>query len=109
MPWKKYVKADVTGSLTEGDNLIAIEDVHYMVNPNGMAMRDAPPLNATLYVEYKDGTTATFASGTDWLTAIHPANGWIDKGFNDMDFKTAVAWVQSRRTIRWGARGFQTR
>jgi alpha-L-rhamnosidase len=95
MPWKKYVKADVTGSLTEGDNLIAIEDVHYMVNPNGMAMRDAPPLNATLYVEYKDGTTATFASGTDWLTAIHPANGWIDKGFNDMDFKTAVAWVQS--------------
>jgi hypothetical protein len=31
--------------------------VHYVVNPNGMAAADAPPMIATLVVEYADGTT----------------------------------------------------
>ena len=90
MPWKKYVRADVTAHLTAGVNTIAIEVVHYVVNPSGMAAEDAPPMNATLFVEYADGTTTVFASGTEWKTAIHAAGGWHEMSFDDSGWKTAV-------------------
>jgi alpha-L-rhamnosidase len=95
MPWKKFVRAEVTDKLGAGANTIAIETVHYIANPNGMAADDAPPMIATLVVEYKDGTVATFASGTDWRTAIHTAPGWEQKGFDDSAWKTVVAWSQA--------------
>jgi alpha-L-rhamnosidase len=76
MPWKKFVRANATGKLNQGANAIAIESVHYVANPNGMATDDAPPVIATLVVEYEDGTTATFASDATWKTATHPAAGW---------------------------------
>jgi len=95
MPWKKFVRAEVTDKLSGGSNTIAIETVHYVANPNGMAAADAPPMIATLVVEYADGTTATFASGTDWKTAVPSAPGWEQKGFDDSGWKTAVAWSQA--------------
>jgi alpha-L-rhamnosidase len=94
MPWKKFVRADVTGKLSVGGNTIAVETVHYIVNPNGMAAADAPPMIATLVVEYEDGTTGTFSSGTDWKAAIHAAQGWQERGFDDTAWKAAVAWSQ---------------
>jgi alpha-L-rhamnosidase len=94
MPWKKYMRAEATGKLVEGANTIAIETIHYVANPSGMAPADAPPLNATLFVEYTDGTTANLASGTDWKTAIHPGAGWQGKGFDDSGWKSAVEWTQ---------------
>jgi alpha-L-rhamnosidase len=100
MPWKKFVRAEVTGKLGAGANAIAIETVHYVANPNGMATADAPALIATLVVEYTDGTTAAFASGTDWKTAIHvseagAAQGWQQKGFDDSRWKSAAVWTQA--------------
>ena len=92
MPWKKFVRADVTDKLSVGNNTIAVETVHYVVNPNGMAAADAPPMIATLVVEYADGTTATFSSAPDWKTAIHAVQGWQEKGFDDSAWKTAVAF-----------------
>jgi alpha-L-rhamnosidase len=97
MPWRKFVRADVTGKLIAGANTIAIETVHYGVNPNAKA--DASPMIATLVVEYTDGTTAAFASGTDWKTATllskdGPTAGWELKGFDDSGWKTAEAWTQ---------------
>ena len=62
VPWKKFVRADVTARLAPGVNTIAIEAVHYVVNPNGMAGEGAPPMMATLVVEYADGTWSTFAT-----------------------------------------------
>ena len=53
----------------KGVNSIALDCVHYVENPNGMATNDAPPLSATLYVEYEDGTDSTFASSPAWKTA----------------------------------------
>src|ERR1035441_6593175 len=85
MPWKKFVCADVTGKLAAGANTLAIETVHYAPNSN-----DAPPMIATLVVEYADGTTASFQSGTDWKTAIHEGAGWQQKGFDDSGWKTAT-------------------
>ena len=74
MPWKKFVRADVAAQLSAGKNTVAIEVLHYVVNPNGMATDDAPPMIATLVVEYADGTWASFASNAEWKTAIDPGD-----------------------------------
>ena len=95
MPWKKYVRATVTRQLSNGPNAIALDCVHYVVNPNGMATSDAPPLSSTLYVEYEDGTNATFASSPDWKTAIHPAGDWRQINFDDASWKNAVVFAPS--------------
>jgi alpha-L-rhamnosidase len=51
---------------------------------------------ATLVVVYEDGTTATFASGTDWKTAVHFAAGWREKGFDDSGWRNAVEWTETQ-------------
>ena len=93
MPWKKFVRADVTGKLSAGANTIAIETVHYVGNPNGAV--EATPMIATLVVEFADGTVATFGSGTDWKTAVHAAAGLERKGFDDSGWKNAAEWAQA--------------
>jgi alpha-L-rhamnosidase len=93
MPWKKYVSATVAKQLNQGSNVVVLQCVHYVVNPNGMATSDAPPLSATLYVEFQDGTSATFATGTAWKSAIHPAGDWRDTNYDDSQWKNALAWV----------------
>jgi alpha-L-rhamnosidase len=95
MPWKKFQRADATAKLTQGANTIAIELVHYVENPNGMAIEAAPPMIATLVVEFTDGSHAAFLSGTEWKTAIHATAGWRDKEFDDSDWKPAVAGTQA--------------
>jgi alpha-L-rhamnosidase len=92
MPWKKFVRADVTAHLSAGKNAVAIEALHYVVNPNGMATDDAPPMIATLVVEYADGTWASFQSDADWKTAVASGEGWQQAGFDDSAWKTAVVW-----------------
>ncbi len=99
MPWKKFVCAEVSRELTAGANTIAIEQVNYLGKSYGAAKDDAPPLNATLFVEYEDGTTAAFASGTEWKTTARmpkgkAAAGWHGKSFDDRGWKNAVAWTQ---------------
>ena len=93
-PWKKFVRADVTGKLTEGANTIAIETVHYVTDPNEAVNADASPMIATLVVEYADGTMASFASDASWKSAIHAASGWTEKAFDDAAWKFAVVWSQ---------------
>ena len=99
MPWKKFVRAEVTGKLSAGANSIAIEQVNYLAKSYGSAKDDAPPLNATLFVVYEDGTTVTFSSGPDWKTAANlskggPAASWHEKSFDDREWKNAVALTQ---------------
>ena len=94
MPWKKYVRADVTGQLREGANTVAIEGVHYVVNPNGMASNEAPPMSSTLVVEYSDGSIASFANGTGWKTAIHAKEGWQKPAFDDSSWRSALGWTR---------------
>jgi alpha-L-rhamnosidase len=95
MPWKKFVRASVSGDLTPGANLIAIESVHYIVNPNGMASADAPPMIATLFVAYEDGSTAVFTTSPEWKVAIHAGPSWQQKGFDDSGWKNALAWKEA--------------
>ncbi len=104
MPWKKFVSADVTDKLAAGANSVAVETVHYVANPNGMATADAPPMIATLVVEYNDGSMAAFASRPDWKTTIHAAADWQRKDFDDSAWKTAIEWkpVSGRRAENLG-------
>jgi len=90
MPWKKFVRADATEELSAGTNTVAIETVHYVPTPNGKPSAHTSPMIATLFVEYADGTTAVFASGPDWKSAIHATKGWQQRGFDDAGWKTAV-------------------
>ena len=92
LPWKKFVRAGVTPHLAAGANSIAIETLHYVVNPNGMATDDAPPMIATLVVQYADGSWTSFASGPDWKSAVHAAAGWQEKNFDDSQWKAAEVW-----------------
>jgi alpha-L-rhamnosidase len=87
MPWKKFVRADATGKLKEGANTIAIETIHY----GGQTAGQAPPMIATLVVEYTDGSNAAYVSGPDWKTAIHAAAGWQKQDFDDAGWKKAIA------------------
>jgi alpha-L-rhamnosidase len=104
MPWKKFVSADATTHLSAGTNTIAIEALHYVVNPNGMATDDAPPMIATLVVQYGNGAWASFASDAGWKTAIHAADGWELKNFDDEGWKHAVVWqpVSGKRSDALG-------
>jgi alpha-L-rhamnosidase len=97
LPWKKFVRADVTGKLTAGENTIAVECVHYVDDADGNASKDAPPAIATLVVEYEDGSTATFASDTSWKTEFNAGGNWQQKGFDDSNWKAAVAWKPTPR------------
>ena len=97
MPWKKFVRADVTGKLSQGANTIAVEVVHYVANPNGMASDNPPPMMATLVVSYDDGTVGTFSSGTEWKTAVHAASGWEQQAFDDSAWKFALVFKQVLR------------
>jgi alpha-L-rhamnosidase len=94
MPWKKFVRADVSAQLAPGANAIAIEVVHYVTAPNGAVNADAPPMIATLVVEYADGSIAAFASDASWKAAIHPAAAWTEKAFDDTSWKLAVRWSE---------------
>ncbi len=96
MPWKKFVRVDVTSKVAAGANTIAIESVHYVVNPNGMATEDPPPMIATLAVEYTDGSWASFSSNPDsWKVAVHATAGWHEKAFDDTGWKKAAVFTQA--------------
>jgi alpha-L-rhamnosidase len=76
-----------------GANTIAIEAVHYVVDPNGMATADAPPMMATLVVEYADGKWASFGSKAGWKVAAHAVRGWEQPGFDASRWKPAVKFA----------------
>jgi len=99
MPWKKYVKADVTAKLAAGTNSLAVEVLHYVENPNGMATADPPALMATLVVEYDDGTWTSFSSNAAWKTSIHAPEGWTARNFDDSAWASSILFQQSAATL----------
>jgi alpha-L-rhamnosidase len=95
LPWKKYVKTNVTSKLKQGDNLLALDIIHYVVNPNGMAGKDTPAMSATIVAELADGSTVHFESSAngDWKTSIHPASSWFSAPQEDASWKPVIAYA----------------
>jgi alpha-L-rhamnosidase len=94
LPWKKFVRADVTAQVAPGQNTIAIESVHYIDKYGEKRRKDAPPMIATVVVLYKDGTTSEVGSDGTWKSAASPTAGWEKKDFDDASWKSAVVWMQ---------------
>lgn len=90
MPWKKFVRADVTTDLKQGSNSLAIEALRYVINPGGHVGADPTPMISTLYVEYEDGSSATFSTGPQWKVSVNPNTGWQQEGFDDSGWKKAI-------------------
>jgi alpha-L-rhamnosidase len=96
LPWKKFVRADVTGQIAQGKNTIAIESVHYIDKYGEKERKDAPPMIATLVLLYADGTSSAAVSDGKWKSASEPASGWESKTFDDGGWKNAVVWEQAK-------------
>jgi alpha-L-rhamnosidase len=80
MPWKKYVSATVGKQLRRAR--MWWRSIVHCCEPNGMANNDAPPLNATLYVEYEDGTNATSPAARH-KDSHSPRGDWRVTNFDD--------------------------
>lgn len=98
LPWKKFVRADVTGQVAQGKNTLAIESVHYIDRYGEKDRKDAPPMIATLVLLYDDGTSAAVVSNGEWKSSAEPASGWESKTFEDGSWKNAVGWAQEKGT-----------
>ena len=96
MPWKKYVQTDVTSQLKSGTNILAIEITHYVVNPNGQATNDPPPMSATLIAQLTDGSVVHFASDakSGWKTSIRQGSNWMMSTDEDASWKPVIAYMQ---------------
>ena len=98
-PWKKYQQSDVTANLRTGSNLLAIEITRYILDPNGIATVDKPPMSATLVAQLQDGSVVAFASNpnSDWKSSIHPTSDWTSNTTEDQSWKPVIAFVPQDR------------
>ena len=96
LPWKKFVRADVTAHVTQGLNSIAIESVHYIDKYGEAKRKDAPPMIATVVLLYKDGTISTLGSDGAWKSSASLSAGAEKKDFDDSGWKNAVLWEQAK-------------
>ena len=94
LPWKKDVSRDVTSALKKGANTLAVESTLYLVNPSGNPLESNPPLQATVVVEFADGSMHSWVSGSDWRTSVRPSEGWTSAGFDDSGWKSAIQWTE---------------
>jgi alpha-L-rhamnosidase len=101
LPWKKDSAQDVTGAMSVGDNTLAVETTHYLVNASGNPVNNNPPMQVTLVAEYADGSIQSWSSGEDWKSSLSPGDGWTGRDFADSGWKHAVQWTEAS-----GAAGF---
>jgi len=94
-PWKTYTKAEVNSALHAGDNLLAIDVIHY-------ARKNAPPntnnsrapMSATLCLELSDGTYRTFKTGDPgWKASLNASGDWFEAGFDAGSWAEAVTYT----------------
>jgi alpha-L-rhamnosidase len=93
LPWKKFVRTEVTGKVSAGLNTLAIEPALYSLPaPGSMA---GPPIIATLFATYNDGSVETFSTSPAWKTSGDAAQGWQQKDFDDSLWKNAEDWIKA--------------
>jgi alpha-L-rhamnosidase len=108
LPWKTYLRRDVTPDLRSGENLLAVGVTLYGTpTPNGMgpSKTDRTPMSACLYVEMMDGSTRVWASGTEWKAALDAKQSWYEPDYNDSAWQTAITYVPPETTMSTAAVG----
>lgn len=85
--WRKVDKLDLSGALTPGNNILAIEG-----NNEGKIANPAGILFA-LKVRYSDGEEIILEPGTDWKsTDEQPTEGWTGQDFDDKEWKGSKSY-----------------
>jgi alpha-L-rhamnosidase len=94
MPWKTYAIRDVSGELHTGQNVLAIEVVHYLNGGGNRPRVSQTPMNAVLYVEATDGTVELFKSTAEgWRAALDARGNWQAPEFDDSSWSGAIRYV----------------
>ncbi len=94
MPWKTYAIRDVSGELRTGQNVLAIEVVHYLTGGGNRPRVSQTPMNAVLYVEATDGTIELFKSTEKgWRAALDASGSWQAPEFDDSSWSGAKRYV----------------
>jgi alpha-L-rhamnosidase len=94
-PWKTYIKIDVSSALHTGDNLLAIDVIHYgRKNASRNANNSRAPMSATLCLELSDGSFRTFKTGDPgWKATLDASGEWFTPEFNDSSWADAVPYA----------------
>lgn len=88
LPWRSYASTDATIILHRGRNTLAIEALLY-----GAPGRSQTPINAVLYVGFKDGTSTVLKTGDgDWRSALNAAGEWYQPSTADESWPIAVMY-----------------
>jgi alpha-L-rhamnosidase len=94
MPWKTYAIRDVSSELRAGQNVLAIEVVHYLNGGGNRQRVSQTPMNAVLYVEAADGTFEVFKSTPEgWRAALNAGGSWQTTEFDDSSWNGAIRYV----------------
>jgi alpha-L-rhamnosidase len=95
MPWKTYVRKDVTSQLRQGQNTIAIGVIHYDVqNPRDGPVETQFPMSMCLYLLIDDGSVQVLTSATaGWRAAMNAPEGWYAERFDDSSWKPAEPYT----------------
>ncbi len=94
MPWKTYAIRDVSGELRTGQNVLAIEVVHYLTGGGNRPRVSQTPMNAVLYVEATDGPVELFKSTPEgWRAALDASGNWQAPEFDDSSWTGAKRYV----------------
>ncbi|HXT77041.1 MAG TPA: family 78 glycoside hydrolase catalytic domain [Candidatus Eisenbacteria bacterium] len=107
MPWKTYASRNVTAELRNGQNLIAIEVVHYLNERRGPSTNlSVTPMNALLYIETNDGAVQLVKSGDEhWKSALDANGSWQQPDFDDSTWKAPVPFVPPASPFETGNPG----
>jgi len=86
--WNKPKRLDVTGMLTGGKNVLAVEAVNTAPGPAGVILK--------LSAELADGRQITFTTSPNWLSTDKQVKDWQQPGFDD------THWWQVRVQAAYG-------
>jgi len=95
MPWRTYRSTDLTRQIEVGKNLLAIDVLHYAVEPRrGVSDDSQTPMSATVAIEDQDGTFHTFTSSEHgWKATLDAKGNWQGPAFDDSAWKEAIRYV----------------
>jgi alpha-L-rhamnosidase len=91
--WKKYTRQDVTTAVQDGNNLLAVEIVHYGAPSDEQENHSRTPMNAVLYIESADGSIQLFKTGEKgWKGTLNAAGGWTGRQVDVAAWPEAVPY-----------------
>jgi alpha-L-rhamnosidase len=95
--WKKYTRQDVTNALRGGKNSVAIDVVLYGEPLNPKENHSRTPVNATLYIEFADGSIQIVKTGdAGWKSSVNASGDWQALSFDDASWANAIPYTDGK-------------